>query len=265
MPLRFQSLSSSSAGNCLALWSDQTRVLIDCGLPSMRRTREVLENNLGNPGAVDAVFVSHMHGDHINHNSLRVLEEYGLTVWVYEPCLGQLRGKHFNGFKFKSIGLKAYSDQALTIGDLSIQPFEVPHQPSHPNCGFAVRFRDGLEWKTAVIVTDFHSGSAAFGYLMDADFIFVESNHDLGLLARYANPNSRFHMSNPKTAALLYAVYTQSRRKPGTIMLGHLSAQRNTEQYALEEVQRVFRGNGTEAEFDLCTAPREEASRIIEI
>ena len=36
MSLYFQSICSSSSGNCLALWSSKTRILIDCGLFSIR-------------------------------------------------------------------------------------------------------------------------------------------------------------------------------------------------------------------------------------
>ncbi len=265
MALHFQSLSSSSAGNCLVLWSERTRVLIDCGLPSMRRTREVLEKNLEDPRNVDAVIISHMHGDHINHHSLRVIQEYGLKVWTSERCLGQLRGKHFNGYNFKSLDLETYSQNALTIGDLSIQPFQVPHEPTHPNFGFAVRYQEGRTWKHAVIATDFHNGKTALDYLIDADFIFIESNHDLGLLAKYANPNSRFHMSNPKTSELLYTARVQSRKKPAAVMLGHLSEQRNTAQYALKEVEKTFQKNGTSLDFELYAAPRQEPGRVVEI
>jgi phosphoribosyl 1,2-cyclic phosphodiesterase len=265
MSLFFQSLSSSSAGNCLVLWTDRTRILIDCGLASMRRTREVLEQNLRDPRHIDAVIVSHMHGDHINHQSLRVIDEYGLEVWVFEQCLGQLKGKHFNGHKFSKIDLKTFSAASWSVGDLLIQPFEVPHQPIYPNWGFVVRYREHGRWKKAVIVTDFHNGENALGYLIDADFIFIESNHDLGLLAKYFNFNSRFHMSNPKTAELLYTAWMQSCHKPKTVMLGHISAQRNTERNALEEVQRVFREHETDTAFELCAAPLQESSRVIEI
>lgn len=264
MALFFQSLSSSSSGNCLVLRTDHTRIVVDCGFSSMRKTREILAN-LGDPRHVDAVVISHMHGDHISHHSLRVLDEYGLTVWVYERCLNQLKGKHFNGYKFRSMALNTYTCKPLTIGDLEIMPFEVPHQPTHLNCGFAVRFQENGGWKNAVIVTDFHNGQNALPYLVDADFIFLESNHDPGLLAKHFNPNSRFHMSNPKTAELLHTAYTQSRSKPAAVMLGHLSSRRNTEACALSEVQRCFQRNETGLDFDLCAAPLFESSRVVEI
>jgi len=231
----------------------------------MRRTREILENNLGNPAHIDSVIISHMHGDHINHQSLRVIEEYGLKLRVYEKCLNQLRGKHYQGHRFKSLDLDTFSDQCFTVGNLSIQPFEVPHNPNFPNCGFVVRCNEGKNWKTAVIATDFHKSADVLDHFIDADFIFVESNHDLGLLARYFNPNSRYHMSNPKTAELLYMAYVQSRKKPHTVMLGHLSRERNTESYALRETKLVFREKGVDLHSKLFAAPAFESSKLVEI
>jgi phosphoribosyl 1,2-cyclic phosphodiesterase len=265
MSLRFKSLSSSSAGNCLVLWSDKTRIIVDCGLPSIRRTCQLFNQNLGNPVHVDSVIVSHMHGDHINQQSLRVIEQYGLNLTVHEGSLDHLRGKHFRGYSFKSISLKTYSSESFTVGEFIIQPFEVPHNPNCPNFGFSIRFRDGGQWKTAVIVTDFRDGRDALDYFIDADFIFVESNHDPGLLAKYFNPNSMFHMNNFKTANLVHTAFMQSRRKPKTVMLGHLSSQRNTEQHALEEMRRVYRRNETDMTFELLAAPLYDGSRVIDI
>lgn len=265
MSLYFRSLCSSSSGNCLVLWSDKTRVVIDCGLPSMRRTRELLEFNLGSPRHLDSVIISHTHGDHINHQSLRVIDEYGLKLKVCEKCVDQLRGKHYNGYRFKSMKLETYSSKPFIVGDLYIQPFEVPHNPNCANHGFVVKCKDGINWKTAVLATDFYNWKDVLINYIDADFIFTESNHDLGLLARHFNPNSRFHMSNPKTSELLYSAYMHSKRKPHTVMLGHLSNQRNTEKHAIGEICRVFKENGVNPDFNLLAAPLYERGQIIEI
>ena len=57
--------------------------------------------------------------------------------------------------------------------------------------------------RTIVICTDFYDPSDALPHLADADFVFVEANHDVQLLREYFNPNSRFHLSNGETARLL--------------------------------------------------------------
>ncbi|MCG6538102.1 MAG: hypothetical protein L7F78_26150, partial [Syntrophales bacterium LBB04] len=80
-----------------------------------------------------------------------------------------------------------------------------------------------------------------------------------------ANPNSRFHMSNHKSAELLCAAYMQSKKKPHTVMLGHISSQRNTEQFAREEVTNVFREKQQHIDFQLFTAPLYESSNVVDI
>ncbi|MHC4538339.1 MAG: MBL fold metallo-hydrolase, partial [Planctomycetota bacterium] len=150
--LYFKSLCSSSSGNCLVLWTDHTRVLIDCGLGSMRRTRRMLSQHLGNPLGVDAAIVSHMHGDHIGYYPLRVLEDLGIKVRVHEKCMAQLKQKHFNGYGFSSLRLKPFSDRPFRVGDLTFRPFELPHNPVYPTYGFTVKYKA----TKVVVATDFN-------------------------------------------------------------------------------------------------------------
>ena len=91
MALYFQSICSSSSGNCLALWSDTTRLLIDCGLSSMKRTRTALTTVFDDPTQIDSVLITHTHGDHISYYPLRVLEAYGLSVRLHDDCLKKCR------------------------------------------------------------------------------------------------------------------------------------------------------------------------------
>ena len=153
MPLHFKSLCSSSSGNCLLVWTDRTRVLIDCGLGSMKKTRQMLTKHLGNTKDLDAVIISHNHSDHISYYPLRVLEELQTTIRIHENCVEQLKDKHFNGYGFGSLKLKTFGDKSITIGDLSIKPFEVPHNPYFFTCGFVITYMN----KKAVIATDFNS------------------------------------------------------------------------------------------------------------
>ncbi len=261
MSLHFTSLRSSSGGNCLLVRTDRTTALIDCGLGSMKRTRQVLTQNLGDQLDIDAAVISHMHTDHIGYYSLRVLESLDVKVKVHESCLPQLKDKHFNGRGLSSLQLKPFSDSSFEVGDLSFQPFEVPHNPWYPTYGFVVRHNKSK----IVIATDFSDWDGLVEHFVDADFIFVECNHDLGLLARYFNPNSRYHMPNPATGDLLCAARKCSTRPPQAVMLGHLSELRNRPDIALEEVASSFESHGLELDFPLMAAPRLEASEVVRV
>ena len=263
MSINFKTILSSSSANCLAVWTDNTRVLFDCGFTSMKQTRAVLGESLGDPKDIDAVIISHLHGDHIRHYPLRVLEEYGLPVKVHQDCLKQLMTKHFNGKRFESLKLEPFGSEEFGIGDMVIQPFEVPHHPDYLTHGFVIRYKQQKKWKKAVLVTDFNNGVRAIEHFKDADFIFVESNHDLELLRLHFNPNSLYHMSNPKTADLLCQARKQSSKAPQAVMLGHISSQRNEANIAIKETRSVFRQNGVELDFELYAAPLYGSSQVI--
>jgi len=261
MAFYFKSLCSSSSGNCLLLWTETTTVIIDCGLGSMKRTRSTLTENLPDLHGLDAVIVSHLHGDHISYYPLRVLEQYGTEIRLHETSLDHLRQKHFNRYGFAELNLKSFTNRKFTVGDLTIKPFELPHHPDYQTYGFVVEYKDAK----AVIATDFNYWQDSIDHFIDADFIFVESNHDLDLLARYFNPNSRFHMSNPQTAQLLRTVRCQSTKPPKTVMLGHISSQRNDARIALREVTSIFENNGQPLDFNLCAAPLRTAGEVVKI
>lgn len=261
MSLQFQSVVSSSSGNCLALWTPNTRILIDCGLSSMKRTRHALTAIFGDPSTIDAVLLTHAHSDHISYYPLRVLEEYNQTIHIHTDNLDLIEQKHFRNYEFKGLNFQPFEYTEFTVGDLLIKPFEVNHNPAFPTFGFQIFYKN----KKVVIATDFCTGADIFENFLDADFIFVESNHDLDLLDRYFNPNSYYHMPNPHTADLLVNIINQSKNKPKTIMLGHLSNQRNKPQIAIKETTQAFQKANTKIDFELTTAPLKEHSKIINI
>ena len=259
MSVYFQSICSSSAGNCLALWSDTTQLLIDCGLSSMKRTRAALTGLFGDPTQIDAVLLTHTHSDHISYYPLRVLDEYGLTVRLHDDCVDQLAEKHFKGYDFKNLRLKAFQRGAFTVGDFHIQPFEVPHNPYYPTYGYRIVCQD----KKIVIATDFLDWGPVFEHFLDADFIFVESNHDLELLRQYYNPNSRFHLPNPDAAELLVNVCKEGKITPRQVVLGHLSDQRNEIDIPLKETSQAFFQAGASLDFELTVAPLRQPGEVI--
>ena len=261
MSLYFQSICSSSNGNCLALWSETTRILIDCGLSSMKRTRLTLNSLSNNQSQIDSVLLTHTHSDHISYYPLRVLEESCLTIRIHEDCIEQLRNKHFNGYGFSNLKLKAFKNKDFNIGDFSIKPFEVSHSPDFPTFGYQVFYKD----TKIVIATDFSEWESVFDNFLDADFIFVESNHDLKLLEQFYNPNSRFHMPNPKTGNLLLNIVESSKKIPSKVMLGHISSQRNERNIALKETIRTFEKAGKKMDFQLHAAPLRESCDVVQI
>lgn len=265
MGLYFKSLCSSSGGNSLVLWTESTCVVVDCGFGSMKRCRAALGPYLGEGDRDRAVVLSHAHTDHVSHYPLRVLEQWGVPVYVHVDGRELLAERHFNGRGFGELELRTFNDRAFTVGDFRIEPVEVEHSPWYPTFGFVFRCRLARRDYKVVTVTDFCRWENVVEHLADADFVFVESNHDLELLELYYNPNSRFHMPNPDTAQLLCAARRQSHRPFGGVMLGHISPQRNRRSLALETMRETFRDSGIELDFPLEAAPLREPSDTVVI
>ena len=87
----------------------------------------------------------------------------------------------------------------------------------------------------------------------------------LELLRQYYNPNSRFHLPNPDTAQFLVNVVTESQKHPQTIMLGHLSDQRNAPEIALRETFDAFENAGVRVECELLAAPLKQQGDPVHI
>ncbi len=261
MPLYFQSLRSSSSGNCLLVRTDKTTILLDCGLGTMRQTRKILSQNIKDPKEIDMILVSHLHSDHISYYPMRVLEEEGIELRVHQNCADALRKRHYRYTGLEQLKVDYYETKKFEVKDLIIEPFQIPHNPYFLTCGFTIYHND----KKIVVATDFRDAKDLESYFIDADFIFVESNHDLELLKKFFNPNSLYHMSNPKTANFVCDVIKKSRKNPSLVMLGHLSNERNTPQLAIKEIKQAFQKNGIDDNLKVQVAPQYDTGEIIEI
>jgi len=166
---------------------------------------------------------------------------------------------------YPSPKIRPFSDTPFRVGEFIFRPISIPHQPDGPNFGFIIHCRQYGVRRKVVIMTDFHDWSGLVHHCIDSDFIFVESNHDPRLLRKHPNYNSRFHMKNEKAAWLLYHIRKQSAVGPKKVMLGHLSAKRNTKEQVLDTLRTVFQKNGIGCDFELHVADREEASPVVEI
>jgi phosphoribosyl 1,2-cyclic phosphodiesterase len=255
MNVRFQSLRSSSSGNCLMVWADHTTLLLDCGI----RTQQECQHLLGrHAGKLDAVLVSHAHGDHISYSALRVLGELNVPIHCHGDIIQQIHNKHIGDWDSPP-HLHAFPERCFQVGDFEIEAVELPHDPDFPTFGFVIR-AGGIK---IIAATDFHATDGLAGHLVDADFIFIEANHDPDLLKKFWNHASTFHLSNPKTAKLLCQARKSSRKAPQQVMLGHLSKQRNTDDLAMDAVRQQFREERVELDFRLGVAPRYAASKVI--
>ncbi|MCK4546962.1 MAG: MBL fold metallo-hydrolase [Candidatus Eisenbacteria sp.] len=264
MCLYFKSLRSGSSGNCLMLWTDETRILIDCGIAAQRRTRDILEEHAGSPSEIDAVIVSHAHTDHIRYDTLRVFEDHGVPVYCHKDCLPQIFDKH-SVEKCPDLRFRTFAERRFRVKDFVIEPVRVSHHPYFLTHGFVIHSKTDGRDRKIVVATDFNDYDGLVSHFADADFIFVEANYDPDLLRQNPNPNSDYHMENSGTGCLLSRALGKSRSLPVAVMLGHLSEERNSGPIALATIRRVLSRQNIPLDFPLYVAPRYEASPTISI
>lgn len=261
MALSFQSIRSGSAGNCLLVRNGSASLLIDVGFSTQRACRAALEPLLPE---VDAVVVSHLHGDHVHYSALRVLERWGTPLYVHESDVGALRARHCRGRRFEGLAVEAFADTGFQVGGFAVQPFAVPHYPACRTFGFELRCGANGRERKVVVASDLADGHALERRLADADFIYVEANHDPQLLALHWNPNSCYHLSNGACGRLLRGAFEASGALPGAVMLGHLSEERNEPTLASHTVWEILDDAGF-ASVEIHVAPAHEPSEPIAI
>ena len=221
MPLRFASLGSGSRGNALLLETPQRRVLIDCGFPA--REIEARLGGLGvDPQTLDAILVTHEHGDHIRGVGA-MARRYHLPVWM---TAGTFRG----GKPGEIADLRRIDCHAgwFALGDLEVLPFPVPHDAMEP-CQFLFQSdggRLGLLTDTGHITPHIHE------ILQACDSLVLEFNHDSDMLANGPYPprlrarvgGRHGHLSNAQAADILNRLDTT---KLNCLEAAHLSEKHN--------------------------------------
>lgn len=223
--LRFRSLGSGSTGNATLVEARSggrtSRLLIDCGF-ALRQ----LDSRLAAIGLtaadIDAVFVTHEHGDHVG--CVRALSRRdGIPVWMSEGTWLATGGHAFEA------GLHlARDDVAICIGELAVEPFTVPHDAREP---LQLRCTDGA--RSLGILTDLgHATPHVLERLAGLQALMLEFNHDADMLAASAYPpflklrvgGNYGHLSNTAAAAIARAVHHGGLRH---VLAAHLSEQNN--------------------------------------
>ncbi|MBT8041865.1 MAG: MBL fold metallo-hydrolase [Pontiella sp.] len=257
MSLEVCVLASGSSGNSIYVASNRTRILIDAGL-SARQIALRLEQIGVVPESINGICVSHEHGDHVA--GIRVLQKrHGMRVYANAGTLDGIKRQH------KSHEISAHVFQtgsAFEIGDITIEPFSVPHDAYEP-VGF--RIQTG---STAVgIVTDLGMvTSLVRDKLKGCHAIIIESNHDEDLLREAPRPwplkqrirSRQGHLSNMDAARLIAESATDDLEH---VFLAHLSSDCNTPDTALRTVASQLRLDG----LDHINLEISHASRISSI
>ncbi|MBC7945166.1 MAG: MBL fold metallo-hydrolase [Burkholderiales bacterium] len=225
--MRFASLGSGSQGNALVVEAGSTRVLLDCGFRIRETVGRLAQLGLA-PDDLAAIVISHEHDDHIA-GAIPFARKYNLPLWL---TYGTMRA--MTGF-CASLPSRSVIEghRRFSIGDISIEPYPVPHDAREP-AQFV--FSDGAR-KLGVLTDSGCTTRHIEAVLRSCDALVLECNHDGEMLRKGVYPprlkariSGRLgHLDNADAANLLNALDCARLQH---IVAAHVSQQNNTPQLA---------------------------------
>ena len=235
-------LGSGSGGNVTFVSDGRTRVLLDAGLACREIERRL--NQIGvAPRDLDAILLSHEHGDH-SRGAPRFAWKHGVPVYATEGTYRNLKKNPERPFEW----VRVRSSHTIRLDRLHCDLFPTPHDAAEP-VGFRLR-RGAVAFGH---VTDIgHISEEVLDGLRATQGILIEANHDIHMLREGPYPETlkhrvggRFgHLSNEALARYLEYRLPDSVRH---LWLAHLSGQNNHEQLALDIcVEALTRRGGSQ-------------------
>ncbi|MEG0176778.1 MBL fold metallo-hydrolase [Anaerorhabdus sp.] len=216
--MKFSMCCSGSKGNSFVLQDEDCILVIDCG--STRRHLELSYQKCNiNLDDVDACLITHHHVDHISQIKMFKNKEV-YSACPIDDCF------HFHLVKpFEKIMIK----------HLIITPLALSHDAEN-TVGYVIE----NEIEKLVYITDTgYLNESYYERLLGADYIIMESNHDIKMLMESKRPHfvkqrifsDSGHLCNENCAEILEQIVTKNTKQ---IILAHISEEANTRQKALE-------------------------------
>ena len=223
-----------------------TVLLVDAGLPSQRGLVEALREAGTTWEDIDAVLVSHLHGDHIHPSAVACCARHEVPILLHEKNVRPF-SRRILSRSSRSGPVCTFDGREFAVGAIGVRPFPVPHDAEGVTCGFLLTGRAADREIRVAVATDLGTGgNGLFEEFVDSDLILIESNYDAGLLAasprrdRTRVDSEVGHLSNEQAGRFLARVMLESRTLPQAIVLCHLSADHNTPATAVGTVREIL-------------------------
>ena len=263
--LQFCTLFSGSSGNAVYLETEESAVLIDCGM-SCRQILDGMRALSLKPERIKGILITHEHSDHIKGAGIvsRKLDApiYATAgTWAgMDASVGAIEPRN---------RVVINAGESFFIDDMEVDPFSIPHDANDP-----VGYRFFTRRCSVAVATDLgYFAQEVCDAITGAQIVLLESNHDPELLKR--NPHypaalksrilgKKGHLSNDAGADAAVRL-AQSGTKH--LLLGHLSSENNTPDMAYRTAHTALSGAGAAIGHDvtLNVAGRYQASCVYRV
>ncbi|MCY1302106.1 putative metallo-hydrolase YycJ [compost metagenome] len=203
-------------------------MLLDCGF-GIRETARRLERLGVTPDQLDAVLVTHEHGDHVG-SAYAFAARHRLAVYTSHGTW--LATSHMRGADVADVRVCG-ADHAFAIGGIQVLPYTVPHDAREP---LQFVLSDGQS-RLGVLTDAGMETPYVTARLSGVDALVLECNHDREMLRNSVYPASLKrriggdfgHLANEVAASILGQVAHAGLNR---VVAAHLSQQNNTRELA---------------------------------
>jgi len=237
MVLSLCSLASGSTGNATLLKTDDTCLLFDAG-QSMKYIISCFDELGFDPEALDGIFISHEHSDHIR-GAGALSRKFGIPIWCNNGTWLAAKTKLGNIEYHKEFK----TEQLVILNDLEILPIPISHDAAEPVCFRIRQLNTSLQ---AGIITDIGILTPPVKhYLYNSNILMLESNYDLDMLVNGTYPENvklfilgeLGHLSNNEAGESIIELMGKNTEH---VLLSHISQDNNTPELAFKTVAKII-------------------------
>jgi len=258
--MKISMLGSGSKGNATFVETEGMKILIDAGF-SGKKLKEKLEGIGKNIEEIDALLITHEHGDHIMGAGI-ISRKYNIPIYItresYEAGMKKLGNIAEENLNFLEGEFKLSSK-------VKVRPFDVMHDAKR-TMGFRIVNSSG---KKLALATDIgYVDNLVKEHFKGVDIMVIECNYDYGMLMTCSYPqdlkhrvkSNNGHLSNEAAARFICDNYHEGLKK---VYLAHVSRDSNRYEKALAVVREELERQ--DIMVDLEMAYQERATDIFSI
>ena len=249
-------LASSSKGNSVYIKTTNHELLIDVGM-NAKYLEEKLKENETSLKNIDYILITHTHSDHVSALNT-ITKKYNPTLIMTSLMFQDLPYLE----KYDNIQI-LFDD--IDLGDIQIQNIKTSHDASDSR-GYIIPEGDS----SIVNITDTgYINQKYFNILSNRNVYIMESNHDIEMLNNSKYPfalrqrilSDKGHLSNYDSAKYI-SKFIGSKTK--YVLLAHLSEENNTEELALETLDKRLKKEKIAID-NIIIAKQNQATDLINI
>ena len=262
-------LRSSSSGNCTAIWTVRSAILVDCAGLSLKDIEKDLKDIDLDPSRINGIVITHGHGDHICKNTFTIALRYGIPIYIHRETYKIVKDRF--SIKDHQFKIMHHTEKPFTINDLNITPFKTFHSGGYIGkpFGFCIEYKDNNSIRKVGLLTDTSKVTdSMIRMLHDSRCLILECNHDTELAWETSPDQStwREHLNNEAAAEALVRIKAGSTDRVALkhVFLAHISERHNKARTLINRISNGIRKDNI-TDCDLMLTYREKRTKVQEI